>query len=218
MKKVLFIISVLLITLLSTRSNASELTLRMFDNATFDLVFDNNVYNNITGNILLDNLSPGKHFIKVLRYRVAPDGHIYGTPRLVFEGMIHIRYGRVVYAKIDRFGRYVIEDETVSVPPPVYIPPYMNDNDFSALKATIDRQSFESTKLSLAEQAASSNILTSNQVLEIMELFTFESSKLSFAEYAYHNVYDKNKYYIVNNAFTFSSSTSSLNSYIAQAN
>ena len=218
MKKILFIAGFGLICFLSTPLAASTLSIRLFDNTTFNLVFDNESYNAISSNISLENVSPGKHFLKISRYRGTPYGHIFGMPRIIFEGIIHIHSGRTVYAMIDRYGRYFIEKEIVMNPPPVYIAPYMNESDFSVLKASIDRLSFESSKLTLAEQAISSNILTSGQVFEIMELFTFESSKLTFAELAYPHVYDKNKYYIVNNAFTFSSSITSLDSYIAQMN
>jgi len=221
MKKLLFTAFFTFLSLCSFRSFASDLTLRMNDNSVYDISFDADIYNDITGNIFLQNVSPGKHYLKVLKYRVSPDGYIFGMPRLIFEGMIHMRSGRAVFAVIDDFGCYRVEDEFVlspapyGPPPPVYIPPYMNDLDFSGLKASIDRISFDSSKLSMAQQAASSNVLTSVQVFEILELFTFESTKLSFAKYAYPFVYDPNKYYIVNNAFTFSSSIESLNNYIS---
>ena len=221
MKKLFFKAFIAILSLFSVRSFASELTLRMSDNSVYNISFDADIYNDISGNILLQNVSPGKHYLKVLKYRVSPNGYVFGLPRLIFEGMIHMRSGRAVFAVIDDYGRYMVEDEFVlspvpyCPPPPVYIPPYMNDLDFSGLKASIDRLSFDSSKLSMAEQAASSNVLTSVQVFEIMELFSFESTKLSFAKHAYHFVYDPNKYYIVNNAFTFSSSIESLNSYIS---
>ena len=216
MKKLLFTTSFVLISLISTRSFASTLTLRMFNNASFSLVFDNDTYKNLTGSFAMEDVSPGRHYLKVFRFKTTPDGEKFGMPRLVFEGFIRIRPDMAIYAVIDKYRGYVVENEVALTPPPVYVPPYMNDRDFSDLKASIYRLPFESSKLTLADQAAASNVLTSAQVFEIMQLFSFESSKLTFAEEAYKNAYDKNKYYIVNNAFTFSSSINALNDYIAQ--
>ena len=220
--KNLFLISCLSALMLFTSKTlkASELSLRIFDNSVFTLVFDDEVFENISGSISFQNVSPGKHYLRVEKIRITPHGGIIGLPKILFEGMIHMRSGREVYAMIDRFGRYVIEEEYSQhnnyppVAPPVYIPPYMCDEDFSFLKGSISRLSFDSSKLEMAKQAASSNILTSFQVYEIMELFTFESTKLDFAKFAFHNVFDKNKYFLVNNAFTFSSSISELDRYI----
>ncbi len=86
----------------------------------------------------------------------------------------------------------------------------MSDQQFNSLKASIQSKSFDSSKLTIAEQAASSNYFTSEQVYEIAQLFDFESTKLDFAKYAYPKVVDKGNYYVVNNAFTFESSITDL--------
>ena len=96
---------------------------------------------------------------------------------------------------------------------PTYYQP-MSPEDFASAKASISSKSFEDSKLTLAKQIAASNHLTSKQVKEIMQLFSFEDSKLDFAKYAYKYVYDPNNYYIVNDAFKFSSSIDELNEFI----
>jgi hypothetical protein len=98
-----------------------------------------------------------------------------------------------------------------------YYPPLnygMSATDFEALKNSIRSKSFDSDKLTIAEQAASANHLSAEQVLEIAQLMDFESSKLDLAKYAYGNAVDRNNYYKVNNAFTFSSSIDELADYI----
>ncbi len=109
-------------------------------------------------------------------------------------------------------------------PTPVYyVPGYtgavgcpmpMDANSFNRAKNTIKNNSFESDMISTAKQVASNNCLTVNQVVEIMELFGFESTKLEFAKFAYDYTYDIGNYYEVNNAFSFSSSKQDLNNYI----
>ena len=90
----------------------------------------------------------------------------------------------------------------------------MDDSAFNRAKNTISNQSFESDMLDIAKQVASNNCLLVSQVVEIVELFGFESSRLEFAKFAYSYTYDVGNYYEVNNAFSFSSSQRELNEYI----
>lgn len=109
-------------------------------------------------------------------------------------------------------------------PEPVYnLPGYrgpigcswpMDDSAFNRAKSRIGNQSFESDMLDMAKQVASNNCLLVSQVVEIVELFGFESSRLEFAKFAYKYTYDLGNYYEVNDAFSFSSSKQELNDYI----
>jgi hypothetical protein len=97
---------------------------------------------------------------------------------------------------------------------PIGCPYPISDAAFNEIKKTIQNNNFESTKLSIAKQVISSNCLLSKDVKEIMELFSFESSRLEFAKYAYGYTYDLGNYFIVNQAFNFESSVSELDKYI----
>jgi len=90
----------------------------------------------------------------------------------------------------------------------------MMHEDYEGAKSTIAAKDFESDRLTIAKQIASSNCLSAGQVKGIMMLFTFEDSKLDFAKFAYSHTYDKGNYYKINDAFQFSSSTDALNQYI----
>ncbi len=57
--------------------------------------------------------------------------------------------------------------------------------------------------------------MSAAQVKDIMDLFTFEGSKLDYAKYAYEFCWEKNNYYMVNDAFEFESSISELDEYIS---
>ena len=95
------------------------------------------------------------------------------------------------------------------------MPMGMHPNAFGQLKNTINNQWFDSGKLQVAKQAISMNSLTPAQVAELIQLFSFESSKLEIAKMAFANTIDKQNYYIVNNAFWFSSSVAELDQYIS---
>jgi hypothetical protein len=58
------------------------------------------------------------------------------------------------------------------------------------------------------------NYFTSQQVKELLQLFTFENNKLDLAKYAYRKTMDRRNYYIVNDVFAFSNSKDELARYI----
>ena len=92
----------------------------------------------------------------------------------------------------------------------------MRDADFMSAKSSISSKSFEDSKLTTAKQIANSNCLTADQVKQIMKLFSFESSKLDFAKYAYAHTFDVGNYFKVNDAFEFESSIDDLNDAIGK--
>jgi hypothetical protein len=82
--------------------------------------------------------------------------------------------------------------------------PYpLSDLDFRDVKKTISDKSFEDSKLSIAKQVTSANCLFSSEVKEIMDLFSFEATRLEFAKFAYRYTFDVGNYYKVNEAFQF---------------
>jgi len=87
---------------------------------------------------------------------------------------------------------------------------------FTLTLDAIRKQSFDTERLKIAKNAAVSQQLLSNEIAEITKLFSFESTRLEFAKYAYLYTLDKENYVIVQNAFQFSSSVSELQDYIAQ--
>lgn len=93
--------------------------------------------------------------------------------------------------------------------------PYpLSELDFRDVKKTISDKSFEDSKLTIAKQVTSANCLFSSEVKEIMALFSFESTRLEFAKYAYRYTFDVGNYYKVNEAFQFESSIDELNTFI----
>lgn len=97
---------------------------------------------------------------------------------------------------------------------PVGCPYPMTDLDFQDVKRTIASRNFEDSKLTIAKQVASSTCLFASEVKEILELFSFESSRLEFAKYAFKYTFDLGNYYKVNSAFQFESTIDELNDFI----
>ena len=80
----------------------------------------------------------------------------------------------------------------------------MSSSDFNRAKQTLRNEMFENTRVDLAKQVINSNYFTSQQVKELLQLFTFENNKLDLAKYAYAFTVDKNNYYLVSDQLTFS--------------
>lgn len=90
----------------------------------------------------------------------------------------------------------------------------MSPTDFASAKKSISSKSFAEDKITLAKQVLRSNCVSTDQVVEVMGLFTFEENKLEFAKMAYSKTVDNQNYYKVNDAFTYSSSIDELNEFL----
>lgn len=90
----------------------------------------------------------------------------------------------------------------------------MSGNEFSQLRNLLNKQSFEKTKLQVAQQAIRNRCLHAHQVRELMQTFDFEKTRLLFAKYAYDYCFDAGNYFQVTEAFDFESSSRELMQYI----
>ncbi len=90
----------------------------------------------------------------------------------------------------------------------------MSPVDFDQAKASISSKNFEDSKLTIAKQIIQGNCLLSSQVREMLELFSFEDTRLNFAKFAYAYTLDLGNYYKVNDAFKFELSIDELNKFI----
>lgn len=107
--------------------------------------------------------------------------------------------------------------ETPNVWPSTPPGPYshgMSQRDYNEAYQLITNESFDSSKLSLAKQIISSNPMSASQIANICKLFSFESNKLDFAKYAYGYCVDRNRYYLINEAFSYESSKRELDEFI----
>ena len=95
-----------------------------------------------------------------------------------------------------------------------YGPNAMDESSYFTLKQCIADKWFDSSKSEVAHMAMRDNYFTTQQIVGIMNLFDFESTKLEFAKMAYSHVLDQQNYWMVNDAFSFSSSISNLQEFI----
>lgn len=222
----------------------SALNLKMSDNGNFSVLLDNfsSAQSNFFS---VPQLQPGYHHLTVFRFVTCPysyypmkktifNGWISVPPKSILYAQIDCNsqfnvvkmepyffhgYGinSGYYEEGDDYGYGTncgYEGNGWS-PSPAPMPMCMQEMEFMQLKESIASKSFESTKLQMAKQALAQNYFTSAQVADLMNVFSFESSKLDFAECAYGRVLDKQNYYLVNNSFSFESSIGELSRFIA---
>lgn len=90
----------------------------------------------------------------------------------------------------------------------------MSGSDFAKAKQSVANQSFSDSKMKTARQFTRVNCLSVKQIREIMDLFSFEGDKLTYAKFAYDFCMDKNNYFQLTEAFKFSSSSDELNDFL----
>jgi hypothetical protein len=89
----------------------------------------------------------------------------------------------------------------------------MTEPNFYASREMVSNAPFDGPKLTQAKSMADKNCLTTTQIVDVIYIFSGESSRLSFAKYAYKHCYDPENYETVKDALN-SSGKKSLQEYI----
>ena len=215
----------------------SRLSISTAANSSVWVFVDGNSYNNRDNDdeILINNIRPGYHSIKVYKQK----NDRYGNGRrfnknrqLVYEGNIYMKPQFHTDISINRFGRAFIDERQMDQ---AYYASYneneqdhdgadwnnngnymqpMNGRSFEQFRETLKNESFDNTRTVIAKQTIATNYFSTAQVKEIVQLFSFENNKLDIAKYSYKYTVDKNNYFMLNDAFSFSGSKEELARYI----
>lgn len=86
--------------------------------------------------------------------------------------------------------------------------------DFGNFISAIKKQSFEGDKENYIKTYMKNAYLTTNQIKTIINLMTYDSSKLDIAKFLYTNCVDKQNYFNVAETMQFSSSKNDLNDFV----
>ncbi len=90
----------------------------------------------------------------------------------------------------------------------------MAPQQFIAFKQTVQNNSFDSGKQDLVKTQLANNWISSQQLKELIQLFTFESSKLEIAKIGAVKVMDRNNLFTIYDAFDYESSKTEFAKYI----
>lgn len=115
-------------------------------------------------------------------------------------------------------GLYAPRQNPNPNPIPAPAPPVqrceVSNAEFDGIKGSINKISFNSSKESQLKSITRGRCFSVDQIKQLLNLFSFESSKLDLAKYLYEFCIDKQNYYRVNDIFSFSSSVDDLNKFI----
>lgn len=207
----------------------ATLTLHMLDGTPVFVEVDGSTINRFPNHqVHVRHLHPGRRYIRV--WEQAPS-HGHGQPYLVYEGWLRFAPQEQVFAKIDRRGRLYVDRQnrfqanapTVFGPQPThygtyngytanrhnwgqYQPAVMSNASLNAVARQMRRASFEDTKLAIAKGAIDGQRITARQLRNLLYLFSFERTKLTFATWAMPYVTNPNQMHLVYEAFSFDSS------------
>ncbi|MBC7554363.1 MAG: DUF4476 domain-containing protein [Taibaiella sp.] len=143
-----------------------------------------------------------------------------GNPRMNFVRMTSLErdYRGQQGEYILSYGHDRQQRNVEQVPPPPPPPPPtpnpMDNQSFMAAKQAIKGSSWDETKLSTAQTILNTNFFTTDQVMDICRLFSWEDSKLTFAKAAFKKTVDNTNYFKVNAIFDWDSNKKALNDYV----
>jgi hypothetical protein len=212
----------------------SKLSISASGNADIRVMVDGVKYTSNGPDIVINNVRTGNHSVKIFRSgndRNRYNGNNRGNGyQMVYSNNLFVKPQYQVDITINRFGKAFVDEQMINGG-------YNDDEDdwgvdnndqyydrgskramennvFQQLKQSIANESFDETKLKVAKQFIGVNYFNALQIKELVTLFSFESSKLDLAKFAYDYTVDKGNYFVINDAFSFSSSKESLMNYI----
>ncbi|HUQ04202.1 MAG TPA: DUF4476 domain-containing protein [Kofleriaceae bacterium] len=103
-----------------------------------------------------------------------------------------------------------VRDRRSPEPAPAPAPYAMADRDFRALTDQVGRASFADDKLAVVQTAAQTNYFTVAQVIALMQLASFDDTRVEIAAACAPRVIDGDKWFEVYGALSFSSSRDTL--------
>lgn len=93
----------------------------------------------------------------------------------------------------------------------------MDDRTFSQFFEMLQKkESFDDGKIKFINQQMRTSMFTAVQIRDLVKSMSFDKNKLALAKSMYHNCVDKNKYFVVSDAFDFENSRRELMDYISK--
>ena len=166
------------------------------------------------------------------RGRGGNGGGFFGQRQeVIYASSVYIKRGFHTDITVNRFGKVFVDEQRMDRNDGYYNEDdngngggwnngygnVINNREFEVVKDQIRKEWFENNRLISAKTIIDKNNFTTQQVKELMLLFTFENNKLEVAKYAYRKTVDKQNYYQLNDAFTFSSSKDDLARFIRES-
>ena len=230
MKNLLYTFIALVILNVSAKANGfrSKLNIRTFNDRSIIVQIDRINYNNPSREIIISDLTPGNHKIKIWIVAGQRHNNGLGNFRLVYNGIITIPKRSKVKAVLTNQNMLkVTKIETIhqecnnTVEPNGYgycgyyygnhnANNNFHNNRFDELKDLVARESFDDTRLAICKEYIRTHPISSKELRELLGIITFENNRINLAKFSYRYVSDPGYFYTVYNAFTYNSSVNEL--------
>lgn len=160
----------------------------------------------IDQNIMINNLMSGEKFNSSYTIKKKPKGNY--VIRMV--GATPIKSSTIT-PKIDDFNVQNTDTPTIKSkeeqkPLERKCETAINSTDFIAVNAQLKAEAFSETKFAIFKQIFASECLTIIQIRELTKQFSFDQDKIDLVKMAYNSCVEKQRYYLLNDVFSFSSS------------
>ena len=182
--------------------------------------------------ITVSYLAEGRHSIEI--YRDKKRGGFGKREDVVYQSNIFLKRGFHLDITVNRFGKVMTDERRIDVDDEWYLDEdeyYDNDNggwnggrgnvmtgrEMETVKEQLRKEWFENNRITSTKVIIDKSNFTTQQVKELMLLFTFESNRLEVAKYAYRKTVDKHNYIQLNDALTFNSSKEDLARFIRES-
>jgi len=183
--------------------------------------------------ITLSNIAEGSHQVRIYREKKKTGFGINLGKRqeIIYAAAVFVKRGFHTDITVNRFGKVFIDERRIDSNDEWYSEDdnygdnggwdtygsVMSTRDFELVKEQIRKEWFEKNRLTSVKVITDKNNFTAQQVKEMMLLFTFEENRLEVAKYAYRKTADKQNYYQLNDALTFSNSKDDLARFIRES-
>ncbi len=210
-----------LVAAVSTVNAQSLLKVLTTDGRRINVMLDGRYFNKTGTSVTIGDLPRGKHRIKIFNATPGRRGRLY--EEVIDEGKVRTEDGMVTLLTLDPDADKVDMQEqdinTYLAAHPIPKPSNQQNNNYTngnsrypgqsmqqplqatlttskidQLKTDVAGKNTDTEKMNIAKDELKSETFTTQQVGTMMDLFSFESSKLDFVEWAYDKTLDKNYY------------------------
>lgn len=232
MKKIFTLFSASLISLSLLAYDGSRLSISTpATNTELKVEIDGRQFSMKNNSLTLSYLGEGYHQVKIFRDK-KKNGVSFGKKQdIIYSSAVYLKKGFHLDITVNRFGKAMTDERRIDVDDEWYNDEdeyydsnnggldggrgnVMTGREFETVKDQLRREWFENNRLSSAKFIIAKSDLTTQQVKELMLLFTFENNRVEIAKAAYCKTIDQKNYYLLNDALTFSSSKEDLARFI----
>lgn len=181
--------------------------------------------------ITLSNIAEGSHSVRIYKEKKRNGFGAARKADIIYAGTVFVKRGFHTDITVNRFGKVFIDESRLNRNGGYEQEENFEDNgfwesgygnvmsnrDFDLVKEQIRKEWFETNRITSAKVIIDKSNFTTQQVKELMLLFTFENNRLEIAKYAYRKTVDKQNYYLLDDALTFNSSRDDLARFIRQS-